>query len=151
MSDFLGGLMKGLAGFMPQDDPDVKVMTAQSEIDELRKQETELYAQLGKQALARGSGQFPELENRLRLVQENLALAEEKLQKAKLEKDAKAAAQRQQDARRTCPACGYRNTDDSRFCQECGHKLGARQCHQYGADLAPGTRFCGSCGAKQEV
>ncbi|HHW99277.1 MAG TPA: zinc-ribbon domain-containing protein [Firmicutes bacterium] len=154
MSDFLGGLsglMKGLTGFMPQDDPDVKVMTAQSKIGDLKKQETELYAQIGKQALARGSGQFPELENKLRLVQENLAAAEEELKSAKQEKDAKDAAQRVQEAKRTCPECGFRNPDDSRFCQECGHKLGATQCHQCGAELAPGTRFCGTCGAKQEV
>lgn len=154
MSDLLGGLsglMKGLSGFMPQDDPDVKVMTAQSELSDLQKQETELYAQIGKQALAKGRDQFPELENRLRLVQENLAVAEEKLKSAKLEKDAKEAAQRVDDAKRTCPACGCRNADDSRFCQECGHKLGGVQCHQCGAALAPGTRFCGSCGAKQEI
>jgi len=154
MTDFLSGLsglVKGLSGFMPQDDPNVKVMTAQSEINDLKKQETELYAEIGRQALARGMGQFPELESRLRLVQENLAAAEAKLNAAKQEKEAKEAAQRVQDVLRTCPACGYRNPEDSRFCQECGHKLGATRCHQCGAELAPGTRFCGTCGAKQEA
>lgn len=154
MSDLLGGLsglMKGLTGFMPQDDPDVKVITAQSEVSELQKQETGLYAQIGKQALAKGSGQFPELESKLRLVQQNLATAEEKLRGAKLEKEGKEAIQRAEDAKRTCPACGTRSTDDSKFCQECGQKLGVAQCRQCGAELAPSTRFCGSCGAKQEA
>ena len=30
-NDLFGGLMKGLSGFMPQDDPDVKLMSAQSD------------------------------------------------------------------------------------------------------------------------
>ncbi len=38
---------------MPQDDPDVKVMTANAELADLQKQETELYAEIGKQALMR--------------------------------------------------------------------------------------------------
>lgn len=154
MSDLLGGLsglMKGLTGFMPQDDPDVKVMTAQSELSDLQKQETELYAQIGKQALAKGGDQFPELESKLRLIRENMSLAGEKLKNAKLEKEAKEAAKRAEDAERTCPECGSRNPDDSKFCLECGRKLGALQCCQCGAELAPGTRFCGSCGAKQEA
>lgn len=62
MSDFFGGLMKGLSGFMPQDDPDVKVMMAQSELNDLQKKEAELYMQIGKQALELEQGRFPELE-----------------------------------------------------------------------------------------
>lgn len=153
VSDLLGGLsglMKGLTGFMPQDDPDVKVLTAQSELSELQKQQTEVYAQIGMQALAAGRSQFPELENKLRLVQESLVVAEEKLKSAKLEKEGKEAAKHAEDMKRTCPACGTLSTDDSKFCQECGHKLGAAQCRQCGAELPPGTRFCGSCGARQE-
>lgn len=155
MGDFLGGLsglMKGLSGFMPQDDPDVKLMTAQSELADLQKQETELYAEIGKQVLANISGQFPELENKLRLVQENMTAAAEKLSSAKSEKDATEAAKRAADAKRTCPQCGNHNEDGARFCEECGHKLGsAPLCHECGAQLAPGTRFCGSCGARQEA
>ena len=146
----LGGLMKGLSGFMPQDDPDVKLMTAQSDLNDLRTQETELYAQIGRQALAQGSGQCPELESKLRLVQENMAEAQARLKSAQLEKDAKEAAQRAEDEKHICPECGSRNPDDTKFCQECGAKLGALTCQQCGTALAPGTRFCGECGAKQE-
>lgn len=58
MSDFFGGLMKGQSGFMPQDDPDVKV----TELNDLQKKEAELYMQIGKQALELEQGRFPELE-----------------------------------------------------------------------------------------
>lgn len=52
----LSGLMKGLSGFMPQDDPDVKLMNTQSELNDLQNQETALYAEIGRQSLAKGSG-----------------------------------------------------------------------------------------------
>ena len=79
--------MKGLSGFMPQD-PDVKLMTAQSDLNDLRTQETELYAKIGRQALAQGRA-VSELESKLRLVQENMAEAQARLN-AQLEKDAMA-------------------------------------------------------------
>lgn len=77
-----GGLMKGLSSFMPQDDPDVKLIKAQSDLNDLRNQETELYAEIGKQSLLRNSGQFPELESRLKLVQSNLSEAQTSLEAA---------------------------------------------------------------------
>ena len=54
MSDLFGGLsglMKGLSGFMPQDDPDVKIMNAQNEINDLRKKETEI-RRVGRRVMA---------------------------------------------------------------------------------------------------
>lgn len=60
-----GGLMKGLSGFMPQDDPKVKLMNAQSELNELKAEETEIFAQIGRNALRTYPGQFPELEGKL--------------------------------------------------------------------------------------
>lgn len=156
MSDFfsglgnLGGLMKGLSGFMPQDDPDVKLMTAQSDLNDLQRQEIELYAMIGREALTKGSGQYPELESKLRLVQENLAEAQNRLKSAQTEKNDMEAARRAEDEARTCISCGAVNPDGTKFCQECGAKLGAVNCHKCGSALAPGMRFCGECGAKQE-
>ena len=49
----LGGLMKGLSGLMPQDDPNVKLMNAQGDLDGLKKQENELYVEIGKLAYQR--------------------------------------------------------------------------------------------------
>ncbi len=153
MSDIFGGfgsLMKGLSGFMPQDDPNVKLLNAQTELSELLSQETEAYANIGKKALSDG-GHFGELENRLHLVQQNLALAKEKLNAAQGEKDEKEKAERLESDSRTCPSCGNVNAEGLKFCQECGTKLGKQKCTSCGATLAPDTRFCGECGAKQGV
>ena len=48
-NDLFGGLIKGLSGFMPQDDPDVKLMSAQSDLSDLQQQETAIYADIGRQ------------------------------------------------------------------------------------------------------
>ncbi|MDD2503793.1 MAG: zinc ribbon domain-containing protein [Clostridia bacterium] len=151
MSDLYGGfgsLFKGLSGFMPQDDPDVKIMTAQSDLSELRKKELELYAEIGKKALASG-GQFPELENKLRLVEANIADAEQKLSDAQSEKEAEDSAKLAEEEALTCPSCGNINSEGVKFCQECGTKLGVLKCSKCSAILTPGTRFCGECGTKQ--
>lgn len=145
----LGGLMKGLSGFMPQDDPDVKLMSAQSELSDLQMQEIELYAEIGKQALAREKGQFPALEAKLDLIQTNLQEVSQKLQSAQSEKEAKEAARQAEEAAHTCLACGNLNPDGVKFCQECGAKLGVLKCVRCGAPLSPGIRFCGECGARQ--
>ena len=85
----LGGLMKGLSSFMPQDDPNVKLMKAQSELNDLQNQEIGLYAEIGKQSLLRHGGQFPELESRLKLVQANLTEAQARLEAVQAEKTKK--------------------------------------------------------------
>ncbi len=36
MSDILGGIFKGLSGFMPQDDPEVRLYQAQAELNEMQ-------------------------------------------------------------------------------------------------------------------
>jgi DNA repair exonuclease SbcCD ATPase subunit len=145
----LGGLMKGLSGFMPQDDPDVKLMKTQSELNELQNQETELYAEIGRQSLLRSSGQFPELENRLKLIQANLKEMQSRLEVIQEEKKKKEQEAQQVEEQCTCPACGYRNSEGVKFCQECGVKLGTSNCKKCGAAIAAGIRFCGECGAKQ--
>lgn len=146
----LGGVLKGLSGFMPQDNPDLKLFAVQSEVGELQKQELELYAQIGKQALTEGSGRFPELESRLCLVRENLSAAQAKLQSVQTEKKAAEAAAQAEEEKLTCSSCGNVNPDGVKFCQECGAKLGASKCSACDAPLPPGTRFCGECGARQE-
>ena len=145
----LSGLMKGFSGFMPQDDPDVRLLSAQSELASLQKQETELYAEVGKQALARERGLFPTLEGKLELIRRNIEETAQKLQSAQMEKEAKDAAQKAQEEACTCPSCGNINPEGVKFCRECGAKIGAAKCIQCGAPLSPGTRFCGECGAKQ--
>ena len=47
----LGGIMKGLSNFMPQDDPKTRMFKLQSEVSELKKQEEGLYTEIGKRAV----------------------------------------------------------------------------------------------------
>lgn len=150
-NDLFGGLMKGLSGFMPQDDPDVKLMSAQSDLSDLQQQETAIYADIGRQSLAQFKGRFPELESRLQLVQTNIAESQAQLEAVQAEKKQKEQAEQRTKQQCVCPQCGYRNLESVKFCQECGVKLGVFNCPKCGAVLVPGTRFCGECGAKQEV
>ncbi len=147
----LGGFMIGFSNFMPQDDPDVKLLNTQSQLNQLQQEETMLYAEIGRQALAQMSGQFPEQEARLTLVKANIADAQAKLNAAQEEKKRKEQEQRRIDEQCTCPECGHRNAEGIKFCQECGAKLGIiSACPACGAKLVPGVRFCGECGARLE-
>jgi len=149
----LGGLMKGLSGFMPQDDPNVKVMNAQTDVNESKKRLTELYAQIGRQAAEQyGLASFGELADQINLAQGNLAAAENALQAALKAKEAQERAELEKEAQTTCSACGAHNPEGVKFCQECGAKLGESAklyCGKCGMELKPGTRFCGACGARQ--
>lgn len=149
----LGGLVKGLSTLMPQDDPGVQAFAAQSEVGNLRRQESEIYAEIGKAAVAsQGADAFGELGAKLKLVQMNLASAEGKLNVMKQQAE---EAERQEQARLDalrCPSCGWDNPEGTKFCQECGSSLAANKpsfCGSCGVELAPGTRFCGACGARQ--
>ena len=147
----LGGLMRGLSGFMPQDDPAVKLMNAQNEVNDLKNQEAEIFAEIGKQAYEQNPDAWAQ-SDKLRLLQSNIASAEAKLKDAKTEQDSKEQAEKAEKAACTCAACGHENPEGTKFCQECGAKLGAAgkpHCISCGAELALETRFCGECGAKQ--
>lgn len=150
LGGMLGGLAKGFSGLMPQDDPEVRLMTLQGEISDLQTQENSIYAQIGRLALSKGSGQFPELENKLKLIAQNLADAQAKLKKAQEDKDAQEQAKRAEEEKSTCPSCGMHNPEGVKFCQECGAKLGISKlfCTNCGVEQPAGTRFCGECGSK---
>ena len=131
MANLFGGLVKGLSSFLPQDDPDVKILNAQTELKDLTEKEDKIYARLGRKMYASGGGDsYPETKAELDLLTANRKAAESRLQEAKAEKEAReqaaAAAAAASEATPTTP----------RFCSNCG------------AELAQGTRFCSSCGAK---
>jgi ribosomal protein L40E len=144
--------MKGLSGFMPKDDPNVKVMTAQTDLNDLLAQETELYAAIGKKAVSKyGADVFSEEGARLKLLRENISQAQAKLDAAVAEKEGKEKQEREALESSTCPSCSHQNPEGVKFCQECGAKLGAGAklfCGECGAENPRGTRFCGECGAK---
>lgn len=182
LSGGLGGLMKGLSNLMPSDDPNTQLVKLQSEVSDLRKQETDIYTDIGRKAVQLyGLDTFADVADRMRLIQANLAAAEEKLNSAKSEKEARDNAAQAAKAERTCPQCGHVNPEGTKFCQDCGTRLGAQNicsacgaanpvgvrfcqdcgnrlqaaasavCPACGMENAPGTRFCGGCGAKLEV
>lgn len=162
MGDILTGLVKGLSGFMPQDDPDVKIFNAQTEVKELAEKVEKVYARLGKQVYESGGGEaYPEVKAELDLLTANREAADRRLQEAKEEKAARERAEAEERARQeaeeaahACPNCGAYNSEGMNFCQECGIKLAApvtankRFCQECGVELPEGSRFCGSCGAK---
>ena len=146
----LGGLMKGLSAFIPQDDPQVKLLNAQTEVSEFKKQVQEIYALIGRQAYEADPLSWPQAD-RLKLIQANLDAAMAKLGQLERESEAEQRKKKESEAATHCPNCDYQNLDGTKFCQECGTKLGGGvlSCTGCGAQLAPETRFCGECGAKQ--
>ena len=148
----LGGLMKGLTNFMPQDDPNTQVLKSQTEVSDLKKQEESLYIEIGKIAEKQyGLDSFGELADRMRLVRSNLASAENKLKEAQGIAEEKNRAEKAAKAGRTCSSCGYENPEGVKFCQECGSKLGGAVCPSCGTANAAGIRFCQECGARLET
>jgi len=146
----LGGLMKGISTFMPADDPNTQMIRLQSDVADLKKQETDIYLEIGKKAVGQyGLESFPEVADRMKLIQANLAAAEEKLAAARGEKEARDNAVQAAKAQRTCPQCGRENPEGTKFCQDCGSKLGQRNvCPSCGAENPAGTRFCQECGSR---
>lgn len=161
MADILTGLVKGLSGFMPQDNPDVKIFNAQTEMKELAEKIEKVYARLGKQVYESDGGEaYPEIKAELDLLSANRKAVAERLQTAKNEKEAKERTEAEERARREaeecgcrCPNCDARYPEGSKFCQECGSKLEScattkRFCPGCGSEIAEGHRFCQECGTK---
>jgi predicted lipid-binding transport protein (Tim44 family) len=150
----LGGLMGGLAksGLVPTDTPEGKLMAAQSELGGLKKQESEILLEIGRQAYEQNPSAWPQ-QPKLALIQQNIAAAEAELNQAKQAQEQANAEKAAEDAKGKCPSCGHKNPEGVKFCQECGASLaaaGPRHCTSCGEELAAGTRFCGACGARQE-
>jgi len=147
----LGGLMKGLSGLMPQDDPNVQLMNIQNEVNELTEQQDALYAEIGKAAFQQHPEAFSAQADRLRLIQANLTDAQNRLTAQSAQMQAVAAAAKAAEAATTCPQCGHQNPEGVKFCQECGAKLGGSAklvCPSCGSENDPGTKFCGACGTR---
>jgi hypothetical protein len=153
LGGMLGGLADGLAksGLVPKDTPEGKLLSAQSDVSDLMKQEADLLLEIGRQAYEQNPSAWPQ-DAKLKLIRQNLEVAQETLGEAKQAQEAADAAKAAEDARGRCPSCGYKNPDGVKFCQECGAALaaGPRHCTACGAELTPGIRFCGECGANQE-
>lgn len=162
MSTIIDGLIKGVSGFLPQDDPDVKILNAQTELRELSKKEEKIFARLGRAVYDTDGGEnYPEIKSELEVLFNNRYAAEEHLQAAHDEKILHEKAEAEERARReaeeqtrSCPNCGTYNPEGTNFCQECGTRLvppaqapaAKRFCPNCGAEVTAGYRFCSSCG-----
>jgi hypothetical protein len=144
----LGGLAKSV---VPKDTPEGKLLNAQSELSDLKKQERELLEEIGRKAYEQNPTAWPQ-DTKLKLIQQNIAAAEATLSEAKQAQEQSEAEKAAEDAKGRCSNCGHKNPDGVKFCQECGSPLaeaGSKHCTSCGAELAAGTRFCGECGAQQ--
>lgn len=152
---------------MPQDDPDVKIFNAQTEMKEFSEREEKIYARLGRQVYETDGGEnYPEIRAELDLLAANKQAAESRLQAARDEKAALERAEAEERARReaeeqahSCPNCGAYNPEGTNFCQECGTRLtqpvqqapaAKRFCPNCGTEVVAGHRFCSGCGTKME-
>jgi hypothetical protein len=150
----LSGLVDGFArsGLVSTNTPEGKLLAAQTELGDLRKQESGLLLEIGQEAYERDPSSWPQ-DARLTLIRQNIATAQAALDEAKAEREQAEAEKAAEDAKGRCPECGYKNPGDVKFCQECGASLavaGPRHCVACGVELAAGTRFCGACGARQD-
>jgi hypothetical protein len=148
----LGGVLGGIAkSVVPQDTPEGKLLAANSEVDDLQKQERELLIEIGRQAYEQNPSAWPQ-ESRLKLVRQNLDAAQTALAEARQAQEEAEANKAAEDLKSRCPQCGHKNPDGVKFCQECGSPLASappKHCTSCGAELFAGTRFCGECGAQQ--
>ncbi|MDR1777079.1 MAG: zinc ribbon domain-containing protein [Desulfovibrio sp.] len=145
----IGDLVTGISKtVLLKDDPDVMVLEAQREIDGLKKQEAEIFIEIGRQAFAADAQAYPQGE-KLRQLQSEIAAAEERVNTLIAQREEAKQASETAEKATLCPSCGHRNQEGVKFCQECGAKLGKTSCASCGAELTAGARFCGSCGQKQ--
>ena len=148
----LGGILGGIAkSVVPKNTPEGKLLNAQSDLEDLQKQKSEILLEIGKQAYQQNPSAWPK-DSKLKLIEQNIAAADSVLNEAKAAQEQAEAAKAAEDAKGRCPSCGNKNPEGVKFCQECGQKLGGATkvfCTSCGAELAPGTRFCGECGANQ--
>lgn len=149
----LGGILGGIAkSVLPKDTPEGKLLAAQSDLNDLQKQERELLLEIGRQAYEQNPSAWPQTA-KLQLIKQNIATAQATLNEAKQAQEAADQARAAENARGRCTECGYKNPEGVKFCQECGSPLtaaGLKNCTACGAELPAGTRFCGECGSKSE-
>ena len=120
MSNIIDGLIKGVSGFLPQDDPDVKILTAQAELREFSEKEEKIFARLGRAVYDTDGGEsHPEIKTELEVLFNNRYAAEERLQAARDEKILREKAEAEERARRE----GSTQLSQLRKLQFAGNKL----------------------------
>ena len=148
----LGNILGGIAKSVPNDTPEGKLFSAQTELSDLRKQESDILVEIGRQAYQQDPAIWPQ-DAKLKLIRQNIEATQAVINEAKRVKEQAESAKAVEDAKGRCSDCGHKNPDGVKFCQECGAPLaaaGPKYCVSCGAEQPPGSRFCGECGARQE-
>ncbi len=92
----------------------VKAAQLQSELNDLKREETEAYAEIGRLAVSEaGVQKFGDAGVKLIEVQEKIAA-----------KEAEIAEVKGPEAELVCPNCKTPYTEGTKFCSNCGAKLG---------------------------
>ncbi len=149
---FLGGIIKGIAGAMPQDDPDVKIFNAQTKVTDLQKKLAKEYETVGKEVMdSEAAANYPQYASSIAAIKQDISNAQIQIDTLKREKEEAERMQAEEEDRFTCKSCGHINPEGTNFCQECGSRLQAQAepvCPACGKVNRPGVRFCGECGSK---
>ncbi|MBE6506845.1 MAG: zinc ribbon domain-containing protein [Methanocorpusculum parvum] len=92
----------------------VKEAQLKSELNDLKREETEIYAEIGRQAVSEaGVQKFGDAGAKLLEVQEKIAAKEAEISDVK-----------GPEAELVCPSCKTPYTEGTKFCSNCGAKLG---------------------------
>ena len=108
-NDIFSGLIKGFSSFMPQDDPNTKIFTLNSQLNELQQQELQAYASIGKKVYDSISNdpEYSEYVLEIQTIQRKMVQVQQQIKAAQEEKEAQ---ERKEQALR-CPECGAANQE----------------------------------------
>lgn len=102
----------------------VKIAQLQSELNELKKEETNIYAKIGQTAvLDCGAESFGDDGEKLLAVQKKIAEKDEEISALKIGETNAEAKAADAPAKKVCPKCGAECGDDIKFCPMCGLRL----------------------------
>lgn len=154
MNGVLENLAQGIANAVAPNDPDVKILNAQAEVEKLKVEEEKIFAEIGKKVIESGNiEKYGDLKVKLDTKKEEIIKAEESLKSAKEEKEKDKVVSNENTGSHFCTNCGMENGLDVKFCRECGTKLINEEakklfCTNCGTENKAGTKFCVNCGNK---
>ncbi|MDD4508359.1 MAG: zinc ribbon domain-containing protein [Eubacteriaceae bacterium] len=149
----LGNLVKNLSGILPQDDPDIRILTGKADLAELQRQCDALYIAIGKEAMATNGAAYGDKAQALKDLLSQIADIQEAIETAQNERDKRCEDIKSALTPNICPQCGKLNEDGAKFCCACGAPLDGSEpsvptCPNCGKEYPEGTKFCSECGTK---
>ena len=107
LGDILGGIAKSV---VPKNTPEGKLLNAQSEVSDLKKQESDILLEIGKAAYEQNPSAWPQ-DGKLKLIRQNIATAQATLDEASAAQKPAEAEQAAEDAKARCPSGGHKNPE----------------------------------------